>query len=262
MNKKVFTSVDDSGNELELAILRPSPKQQMDAQLIFNKAWRKAEEAGCILRRDLDDLAEKRGLWNAEIRKRVNVLEGDILALERKLRAGSTFLSSLDEGREVALQIRNLRDERVKLLRARNELDSYTAESVADSERMQYLVSVTVVYNGTGKPYFKDYDDFVNKSNSKVAVDAMTNYIEMMYADIPDDRGELYENQFLKKYRFVDDQYRLINKDGKLVDNDGKLIDENGRYILENGSFCDRDGVPVDEEGNYLIEFKPFDNGV
>ena len=259
MNKKVFKTKDKDGNEIELAIQRPSPRQQMDAQLHYNKAWRKAEASGSMLRRDIDEIAEKRGLWGDDKRKEVNALERELLDLERKLRAGSTHFDSLDKAKEAALTIRDLRSQRVRLLTARNDLDVYTAESVADSERLQYLISVTAVYNDDGRPFYRDYEDFLNRASEEASLDCVSNYYQMLTDDIPDEQDQLYENQFLKRFGFVNDEYRLVDSQGRLVSSEGKLINENGNYVTEDGHLCDRDGYLVDDKGEYIIEFKPFD---
>lgn len=258
MNKLVFKSVDENGNDLELAITRPNPKQQIESQLWYNKAWRDAEKAGSILRRNLDDLATKHGLWDDEKRTRVTSLENEIIDLERKLRAGSTHYRTLVEAKAVALKLRELRSERYNLLLSRNSLDQYTAENHADEARLQYLTAMCTVYPDTGKPYFKSYDNFVERSSEKVTIDAVTKYLELVFSDQPKDEDQ-YEVQWLKKYNFVDSEGRLINSEGKLITEDNKLIDKNGRYIDREGNYVDKDGIRVTETGDYMIEFVEFD---
>ncbi len=73
-NKKAFTATVDN-SPVELCIKRPTVKQRIDSQLVFNSAWKKAEQSGSILRKDLDDLAEKHGLWNETKKTRVADLE-------------------------------------------------------------------------------------------------------------------------------------------------------------------------------------------
>ncbi len=258
-NKKCFKTKDENGNELELAILRPSPKVQIESQLVYNREWRKAESNGSILRMDIDRIAKERGLWDDDKAKKVREIEDEILSLERKLRGGANQLTSVVEGKEVALKVRKLRGDRIELVSARNALDRYTAESFADTARIQFSVYATTVFDSSGKLYFKSYEDFLEKSNESIAVDAMTNYLDLMFSDMPKDQDSFYENQFLLKYKFCDDKYRLVDKSGKLIDEDGKLIDENNRYVNEEGEFIDREGFRVDDKGDYLIEYAEFE---
>jgi hypothetical protein len=259
VNKKVFTTKDENGNDLELAIKRVSPKIQIESQLIYNKNWSLAQRAGSPLRRNLDSVAEQNGLWGPEQRTQVAALEAEIIESERKLRAGSTYYKTREEAKVVALHTIQLRRERMDLLLARNSLDAVTAESFADDARLQYLTAVCTVRNADGVPYFKDYDDYISKSNTQVAMDALSNYFLLVFGDRPDERASQYEYEWLIKNKFMNAEYHLIDSQGRLVTEDGKLVDKDGRYIREDGSFCDNSNVPVDKDGNYLIEYKEFD---
>ncbi len=259
MNKKVFKTKDEDV-EVELAVVRPSPEQTIESQLVYNREWANAEKKGNILRRNLDEVAERHGLWDEDKRKRVNKLEEEIVATERKLRGGANNYDNVEKAKSDALKIKSLREERLTLLQARNSLDQFTAENFADTARLQYLVSKCVVDNTSGKLYFKSFDDYMAKSNETIGLDAFTNYLEMIYSDFPSDSGQLYENQFLLKHGFVNEKFKLVDKRGRLIDEEGRLIREDGRYINEFEELVDRDGNKVDEAGNYLIEFKEFED--
>lgn len=260
MNKKVFTvKVDDK--ELELAVIRPNPKLINEAYLVYNKAWRDAEEKGLVLRRDLDEIAKKRGWWNEDKQREVDLLDQEILSSEKKLRAGGKFLKSKEEGRELALQIRTLRGKRAELVNAKLELDKYTAESYADSRRLDFIVSQITVFNSDGKPYFKNYEDYLERSDQPVAFEAMKNYLEMLVEEFPAQEDQ-YEVSFLKKFGYADDKGRLINSEGKLITEKNQLITDTGRYVDSDGNYIDLSGTPVDEKGEYLITFEPFEGGV
>ena len=257
MNKKVFKTVGENEQEIELAVIKPSPKQQVEAHLEFSKAWKKAEESGSILRRDIDEIATKRGLWNDEKREKVEEFERKILELEKQLRGGANSCSNLDDAKNIALAIKKLRNERMDLIRPRLDLDGVSCENFADLARTNYLVASTVVYNSDGKNYFNNVDDFIAQSNNKVALDSAIAYYEL---NSENSSNENFEDQFLKKYGFVDDKNRLINKNGHLITEDGKLIDSNGRYVDDSEEFVDVHGNKVDDKGNYLIEWKDFEN--
>jgi hypothetical protein len=257
LNKKVFTT-EDNGNKVELAILRASPKQMIDAQLIYNKEWHKAEENGSPLRINLDDIAKRRNLWSDEKAEKVKELEDEVLLLERKLRGGAASLSSKEEGREIALKIKKLRAERLNLLITRNSLDRITAESFADSARIQYMVAATTVYNDRGNSFFKSFEDFIERSNDKCAVDATNAYLELVFSDQENSDDQLFENIYLRKYNYADNKNRLIDSQGRLIDEENHLLDENSRYINEAGEYIDSQGNKVDKDGNYLIIYVDF----
>lgn len=257
-NKVVFKTVDNNDREIELCVVRPSPKQNVEAQLVFNREWRKAEESGSMLRSQLDDVNDKRSLWGPEQRQRVEAINSEVLDLERKLRGGAANLSSVAEGKELALKIRTLRNERLNLLRGRMQLDNYTAESFAEAARLQYLVSACVFDAETGKnAYFKSYDDFISRSEEKTALDSFTNYMQLTIDMEPQDN---YEDTWLKKYKFVNEKGYIINTDGKMIDPEGRLINEDYQWVKEDGvTLCDKNGNPVDKDGNYTIEYREFE---
>lgn len=256
-NKLTFKTVDKDDREVELVVIRPSPKQNVDAQLVFNREWRKAEDGGSLLRSQLDDLNDKHSLWGPDQRKKVADIETEMINLERKLRGGSTHFNSVTEAKEVAMKIRTLRAQRMNLLRGRIALDNYTAESFAEAARLQYLVSVATFDAETGRiPYFKGYDDFIARSEEKAALDSFSNYIELTMGD--DSSPDNYEDTWLKKYNFSNEKGYLTNARGQMVDSEGKLINEKFQFVTEDGQTCDREGNLVDDDGNYLVEYKEF----
>jgi hypothetical protein len=263
LNKKVFSEKDENGQEIELAVTRPSPRTQVQAQLIFNKNWKIAEESGSVLRRNLDELSVRTGLWSDELKSKVEDLEKEILDLERKLRSGANSFSSVSEAKECALKIRSLRADRLNILRDRNSLDSVTAEAFADSARLQYLVSQCTVYNEgnkAGQPYFTSFDHYLSLSEGKLALAAFNAYLELLYSPSDGEANEeLYEIGWLKRYKYMNDQGRLINADGKLVSEDGRLINENYQYVTADGQLCDVNGNLVTETGEPIISYKEFD---
>jgi hypothetical protein len=159
--------------------------------------------------------------------------------------------------------MKQVRDEIRDLISVRTSLDNHSAEGQADNSRFNYLVSVCVVYNDTKEPYFSSLEDYLNKSTEEVAIKGAQNLANMLYGLDNDYEGNLPENKFLKKYKFIDDKLRLVDKKGRLIDKDGRLIDESGRFIDDNGNFVDKYGNPVDKDGEYIVEQQPFldDNG-
>jgi hypothetical protein len=260
-NKRVFKAVDNNGNDVELAIKRPTPKQSVDAQLVYNKEWFRAQASGSPLRINLDTVLEQQGLWGESQRDQLRTIENEVRSLEKKLRSGAKNFTSLENAREAALRLRELRAEWINLVNSRNALNQYSAENIADAARLQYLVSVTVVDNTTGRPYFADYEDFVARLDDKIAETSYLEYLKFSVETIDEASAaqDQYEDKWLKRYKFADEKGRLINKDGKLIDSEGRLINENGEYVTETGARCDKEGTLITPEGEYDIEYVEFD---
>lgn len=258
MNKKTFKTTDSQGNDLELAVRRTTVQEKINSQLAYNNAWSVAEKKGSLVHCKLDEVAERQGLWGESQRKRVNELEQLITSSERKLRGGANSLASIDEGKALALEIRRLRNERLELLLAKNNLYQYTAEYHADTARINYILSVVTINSTNGAAYFPSTDAFVDQKESDLVRDALQAYAELMQSDVPDEVSTLYENTWLLKYKFVDSKYRLVDKEGHLVSEDGLLVDEEGRYIDASGEYVDKSGNRVDKDGNFVVDYAEF----
>jgi hypothetical protein len=259
MKTRTFTVTLDN-KDVTLAVRSPSLNDQREATKVYNQAFSEALKAKAVVRAKLDDLLMDQGLWDDSKQTRFNRLQSSILEDERKLARGGI---SLNEAKEVAIDMKRLRAELRDLISVKTNLDTHTAEGQADNARFNYLVSACTVYNDSKRPYFNSYEEYLNKSGDTVSILAAQHLAGMIYGLDNDYEEKLPENKFLKQYKFVDDKLRFINKEGKLVDEEGRLLDENGRFINDKGEYVDKDGNLVTPEGEYVVEFKPFldDNG-
>ena len=255
----VFT-VNVDGKDVEIKVRKPTLQDHREAKKVYNRAFKDAIASGCMLAACLDNEMKKQGFWSDQKDMEFKTLAKEIAILEDKLDKGGIKLS---EAKTIALEIGDKRNDLMLMLSERNALEAATAESQAENERLNYLVSACLVYNSNGKPYFSSYDEFLNSTSHPVAVQGVDQYLKLMHP-IEDKLADLPENKFLKQFGFIDDKYRLVNKQGKLVDRENRLINEDGRFIDENGNFVDKDGNPVDADGNRQIERQPFldDDGV
>ena len=255
-NKNAFTvEVDDK--KIELALKRPNSEQSRKAQLEYNKAFAEAIKSGALLKAKLNNVLIEQGIWTDERQARYDELIQEINEGEKKLAKGGIRLNS---ARDIAIDMRGQRWELRQLIAERTELESNTAEGQAENARFNYLVSSTLVYNDTGKVYFKNVDDYLNQSNDVVAITAAQKFANMMYGLDEDYESTLPENEFLKEFEFVDESLRLVNEDGNLVDLEGNAIDEFGRFIDDDGNPIDKEGDKVSDDGKYSFQRAPFLN--
>jgi hypothetical protein len=244
-------------NDKEASFLVRSPtiNDQKEANKVYNTAFSEAIKAKALVRAKLDDVLVEQGLWDNEKQEKFNKLQNNILEGERVLAKGGI---SLKEAKTQALNMRKYRNELRDLIAVKTNLDTHTAEGQADNARFNYLVSSCLVYNDTKEPYFKGYEDYLNRAADPVAVLAAQNLAAMLYGLDSDYEEKLPENKFLKKYKFIDTNLRLVNEKGQLVDEENRLIDDKGRFINGAGQFVDKDGNVVDKDGEYLVDFSPF----
>jgi hypothetical protein len=255
MNIDSFNIVINNKEE-NFSIKSPSLNDQREAQKVYNQAFSDAVKSGCIVRARLDDLLKEQGLWDDSKQAKMNNIQQQISDNEKSLAKGGISLKS---AKEIAVKIRDLRDDLRDLISVRTNLDNHTAEGQADNARFNYLISACLVYSDNkDKKYFKDYADYLTKASEPVAIRAAQVLANMLYGLDNDYEKKLPENKFLIKYKFVDDKLRLVNKEGRLFDSEGRLVDETGRFINDKGEYVDKNGNLVDINGDYVEDFQPF----
>ena len=246
MNKIIFKTTNEDGQEVELAVIKPTPKQEKDADLEQRKAFRYFAEKGLMLRAKLESYLRSQNLWDDDKQKQVEELDKTLREGYKKLyEVGGLKLS---EARQICLDMRAARNKRLLLLADYYALDNNSVEGQAQDVRQNYLVSVCTVYNETGKPVFESLADYDNRAASKLGYDAAANMAKLTHEVDDSFEKELPENKFLLKYKLCDEKLRLVNKDGHLIDADGRLVDENYHYVTEDGKQCYQDGRLVDEK--------------
>jgi len=254
MKTKSF-KVKIEDKEVGVVVRSPSVQDQKEATKAYNTAFSDALKAKAVVGAKLDDLLVEQGLWDEAKQNEFNKLQSEILDSERKLAKGGIPLSA---AKDIALNMKVLRDKIRSLISVKTNLDTHTAEGQADNARINYLVSACTVYEDSRQPVFSSLENYLERSVEPVSLLAAQNLANMMYGLDNDYETNLPENKFLKQYKFVDDKLRLINKEGKLVDSEGRLIDEAGRFIDKEGNFVDKFGNRVNEEGDYIVDAKPF----
>jgi hypothetical protein len=243
------------GIEQQLMVRSASVTDRRESDKVYNQAFSDAVRSKAIVRAKIDDVLKEQGLWDNNKQTELDHLQSEIITRERKLAEGGIRLS---EAKNLATEIQELRGQIRELISVKMSLDNNTAEGQADNARFNYLVSACTVYRNSNQPYFRDMEDYLEKSTSAVAIKAAQLLANMIYGLDNNYESNLPENKFLKQYKFIDEKLRLINKDGKLVDKDGRFVDEAGRYIDAKGNYVDKNGFRVDDKGEYVLDTKPF----
>ena len=232
-----------------------SLNQQNEATKVYNRAFRDALESGALLRNKLEDHMRTQGLWDDSKQKELEEVQSAILNNEKKLAKGGIRLKV---AKDLALEMADERVNMRNILMQRNSLDGNTAEGQADNARFDYLVSASLVYSDSGKPYFKDLADYRNRSTEPVALEAARRLAQIIYGLDSNYEKNLPENEFLVEFKFADEELKLVNDKGQYVDREGNLLNEDGRFVDKKGNLIDKEGNPVTEDGQYKFERAPF----
>jgi hypothetical protein len=243
--------------EVTLYVSDITPKIRRDSEKYVNKAFQQAIEDGALLTAEVNKLLEAR-LSLEEDKEKLDVLRETLKTKESVLLSGKDNgkrLSKL-EGRAVALEILKLRNQIDLLNSNRDSLYNRTAESLSESERINYLIFATIYNLETNRTFFKSYEDYLDNSDTELVADSKNYFFKFQFNhDVRENENS--EIKFLRKYNFIDQLGRLIDSKGRLCDENFRLVDEKGRYINENGEFINIYGHKVDENGNLIIDVDP-----
>lgn len=253
-NRIKVDSKDKQGKKTSVYVTRPTKEENSKSQIVANKVFKDALMNGALVRKVLEKWLEDQGIWNQDKQKEVDDIDDEIRENLIKLKKGGIKLS---EAKQVAIDIRMARVRKNQLMMERNSYDEYTAEALSDNAKFDYLASVCIK-DKNGEPYFESVEDYQQNGDQPFAIEAAGKLAAMVYGLDDDWESNLPENQFLSKYKFVNDDLRLVDKDGRYVTTDGKLIDSNFRYIDEQNNYVDYEGNRVDEDGLPIVESSPF----
>ncbi len=261
-NRTIVNTKDAGGNPLELAVLKPTNKIAQEANMAYNmkvsNLIRKGSDNGerLLLRSEVEDHLIKSGIWTTQDAVRIEQIGLRIRACELILKKGGIHLS---QARKVAIKMGEMRNEAMELYKKRQQLDATTIEAVAEQYRFDFLVARCTVCANTGKPYFMDYQDYINRGDEEAAVAAAKTLAEILYGPFDVGASAMFEVQWLKEAGLMNEHGRYTDRKGRFIDQNGKLINESGRFIDEQGNLIDIHGRPVDENGKFIVDDpKPF----
>jgi len=226
--EKIIEGVDTEGNEVKVLLRQPTPQDYRDSQIEYNKAFTGALKSKAPLRQKIVSIMREQNIWDDDKQRQHDQLITEISSYEDKLKGGGIRLS---EAREVALLLREKREDFRELLSEKNALDQNSAEGQADNARFSELIRLCMLDPNTKKPCFIDQKAYDSQAEQPWVVKAASELAGMIYGLDPDYDKNLEENKFLKEFNFVNEELEFINEEGHTVDSEGRLINEDGRYI-------------------------------
>jgi len=251
----VVKTKDENDKDMDILVKKPTAKNISDAQRYSTMTWTEAIQSGILTRKELDNVLEERGIWSKGKQDQYEKLTRGINERELKLAKGGIKLS---RAKKLALEIRDMRIDLRVLISERTVMDANTAEGMADNARFDYFVSCCT-FTEDDERFFKDVDDYKERSGEQAAVDSATKLADVIYDLDENFEVKLPENQFLMEHKLVDDTLRFINSKGEYVDSDGRLVNDEGRYINNDGDLVDMEGHLINSEGDYVVtDKKPF----
>jgi len=230
----------------EYAIKPANAEASIEAQKVYNRAFKRAIEEGAILKKSLEDHMRRQGLWDDSKQQEYEELLKKSADIEYKIKSG--FYKKASQVRDKSIELKKLRNQLSSLLTVRNSMDSMTADGQADNERFFYLITACVHDYETQKPVYTSLDDYHEKSDTDLAIECATQFANFAYGLEENYEDKLIENKLLKKLGLLNDKGQLTNKNGQRVDLDGNLLNEEGARIDTKGNRIDINNNPVIED--------------
>lgn len=225
------------------------------AQRVYAKSFAEAVTDGALLRQTLDSHMRKQGLWSDEKEGEYKQLAKEVADLEYTIKSGS--LKKASELREASIKLKRVRNKIASLLLQRNEMDSVTAEAMAENERFDYLLSQSVYDYQTQKPVFSSLADYKERKNDHGVFELAQKYANYAYGLDEDHESGLVENRMLRRLGLLNEDNLLVDRSGNRVDYDGNRIDEDGMRIGEDEERVDINNRPfIDNDAIDSIEFE------
>lgn len=251
--KVVEVPVDDSDRKIKIVVKKPNAMVNNQASAIYNKWLHTYMRDGIMTKAELDNFMQERGIWSKDKDEKEKLLAQKIRDLSKDLYQGVKGRRKASEGKKIAVEIKKARSELQQLIAEKLGLEQNTAESLADNVKFDYLVSqCTYKANGKEKVY-SSLEDYSEKADETIAFAAAATLAQMLYALDPNFEADLPENQFLKKFNYVDDNFNLLDSEGHTVTADGQMIDEYGFFVNAKGEKVDAEGNLVDDNGNFVM---------
>ena len=244
---------DGSTKEFNICIKNPSNEVISMAERHRAKVFNQCLMDGIMTRPELEKMMNERGLWSKDKDAKHDELTSKIVNLEKDLYVGDGKKADrkLDQGKDIAIQIRRLRIELRDLITQKVSLEENTAESLADNAKFDFLVA-SCTYHENGEKVYKNISEYNDKSADAVSFSAAAKLAEMMYSIDPGFEKNLPENRWLRDHKLVNEKGELVNENGELIDTEGRRINEKGQYINDDGQWIDKEGNLLGEDGTYI----------
>lgn len=251
MSKKKIEGKDIEGNDVTVYVVKPSPQDKRDADVVekrmfaklINDKDEKTGKATAVLRSRLFEIAEQQNLWDADKAKLELDLIDKINTNLEKLAKGGIKLS---EGRELAIEVTDCRQQINMLHAPLADLKKYSVESQCMDAAFEFLF-IRCVKDEKGNQIFQTVDEYKDGPDHPWLYEASTYFANTYYGLDEKWENDLPENQFLIKYKFVDEDLNYIDKDGNKVTRGGDLVTQDEEEKEDEFSpFVDDEGNPVE----------------
>ena len=171
-----FKSTID-GQEVKLRLKQETMDIERKCDAEYHLAYTQLMVKGIMPRATLEKFMVEKDIWTSDDEKKLKELQHEIVKLQIKLEESKTH----DAGLAIAKAMGELRGQCLRLVEVKANVLSNSCESLADQIRRDSYIAFATVYADTGKPVFKDYNDFLRRAgeSEQVVLDARQVVLEL-----------------------------------------------------------------------------------
>ena len=254
MKREQEVTMADSDEKVTIYVIKPNNEIIAKADMIRAKRWNECIQDGIITKKELGVLMEERGIWSKEKSTQEDGITEQIQELERSLFRGKKGKKpKVSEGKDIAIQMKDLRSRLRELIGERLALEENTAEALSDNVRFDYFVATCTFYKDTDQKVYSNLEDYNHRSSDEVAFAAASMLGDILYNLDASFEENLPENKWLSSFDLINKDFSLVNAEGELVDRGGNKINDLGHYIDDDDNRVDVDGIPLNDDGSYVM---------
>jgi len=227
-------------------IRKPGTKLLQMSQMQYNiklasliKQAATSQESTLLSKTQLDKYLKQIGVWTEEDQMSVFRLQTEIIDLETKLKKGGI---KLIDAKRIAIDTMIKRQALLTLVTKRSQYEELTIESLAEQHRFNFIM-INSVFSQDNTLFYKDLCDYEDKESDEITCECAKILASWLFGYDINMEQNFTENQFLKKYKFVNDDGALVNKDGNVVDINNNIIKKDNEITVK--PFLDEEGKEV-----------------
>lgn len=186
------STVDGSKVKMKLVVENLDIERKCDTE--YHIAYTQLLGRGIVPRATLEQRMKETEIWTDKDEERLNDLQRLLLEAQLRLEAAETH----EKGLAVANEMGNLRGECLKLVEVKAAVLSNSCESLADQIRRDAYIAYATRYADSNKPVFKDYEDFLSRSDEPVVLDAREQILSIAGKSFQDSLTSLPEVHYVR----------------------------------------------------------------
>jgi hypothetical protein len=188
------STVGESEEKVKVKLVVENLDIERKCDTEYHIAYTQLLAKGILPRATLEKRMRESEIWTEADEERLNDLQRLLLEAQLKLEAAETH----EKGLAVANEMGNLRGECLKLVEVKAAVLSNSCESLADQIRRDAYIAYATRYADSNKPVFKDYDDFLARSDEPVVLAAREQILSIAGQSFQDSLTSLPEVDYVR----------------------------------------------------------------